>query len=205
MNAKKWTVVATLVVVALVGAALLVPLAFAQGPNTDQSPSFGIGQTFNGMFGRGSGMGQSGDFSSMGGRGGRMGQMGQMGQMNPGTSPMMMGRGQGQGNGAGFVDADGDGVCDNFVDANGDGVCDLAGTGRGQGTGAGFVDADGDGVCDHAQQGTQQGMMRRGGQGRMGGQSQMMGNWGQQQQQQFNQQPAPQLELIPSAPVQPAN
>jgi hypothetical protein len=195
MNAKRWTLVATLAVVALVGAAMIVPLAFAQSPTPDTSPSFGIEQNLNGMFGRGSGM------------------MGRMNTSGFAANPMMMGRGQGagfmdadgngvcdnfvdadgdgvcdlagtgrgQGNGPGFVDKDGDGVCDNFVDADGDGVCDLRGTG--QGNGPGFVDEDGDGVCDHAAAGGQQGMMRR------GGRSQMMGGWGQQQQ--FSQPATP--------------
>ena len=193
MNAKKWTVLASVVVVALVATAVLGPLALAQGPNTDQASGIGFGA--------------NGEFVSLAtgnffGRAGRMGRM----RLNNQTAGPMMGRGQGngrcdnfvdedgdgvcdlrgtgrgQGNGPGFVDEDGDGQCDNFVDEDGDGVCDLRRTGWGRGNGPGYEDADGDGLCDHAGSGGRQGMgPRRGGQGRWGGQLQGISGWGQQQ------------------------
>ena len=130
MTARKWMVFA-IVTVALVGAVVVVPMAFAQGPMNGYGPGYSNGPMLENEPGPG---------SRMMGRGYAAG-------------PMM-----GRGNGPGYVDEDGDGVCDRagtgqgngpgYVDEDGDGVCDHAGTG--QGNGPGYVDEDGDGVCDHA-------------------------------------------------------
>jgi hypothetical protein len=161
MNAVKWTVLAALAVTVLVGAAILAPLAMAQGPSPDGFPSFDIGQNFDSMFSRGSGMGQMRQANRM---------------TTDGFAANSSLTGRGQGSGPGFIGSNSDGQCDNFIDEDGDGMCDLSNTGRGQGTGSGFEDADGDGVCDHAVIGGQQGTMRHGGQGRHSGQSRLMGN-----------------------------
>lgn len=170
MKAKKWMVIGSIVAVALMSAILIVPLAFAQGPNIGNYLMPGRAPMMNNAFGTNYGMdlnNTSGQWQGMGmrqqafmqGRGNGQGFVDEDGDgvcdnCGTGRGPGFVDEdgdgvcdncGNGRGRGSGFVDEDGDGVCDNFVDEDGDGVCDNAGRGRG----SGFVDEDGDGVCDN--------------------------------------------------------
>jgi hypothetical protein len=118
MNAVKWSVVATMAVIVLVGAALLAPLAMAQGPAPDGSPTFDIGQKFNSQAGRGPGAGNG------------TGQCDNFVDEDEDGVCDLAGTGRGQGTGSGYEDADGDGVCDNATTGGQQGTMRRGGQNR---------------------------------------------------------------------------